>query len=290
MTFNWPESLHPLRDVLKKHGVPPDRHATARQAAFFAQQVIGSRIKFPPQGSDMMPVLLKIQEALPKGIAIMATPSGYVHDTHTSRKSQKPAGQPVKIKSKPEYLTAFTPAGVTTGYHVFADGAAVPNPGEGGWGFVAYRDGVEIYSDCGGEAESTNNRMEITAVLNAARWAAQYPAIVVTIWTDSQYTCNGVNDWRHGWKKNGWQRGSDKADPKNRILLNAELWKQLDAVLIDPRAEHIKVQWVKGHNGTVGNERADELAEIGRQQLERNSLQLTDDLDAQYRAIMSEDA
>jgi ribonuclease HI len=105
---------------------------------------------------------------------------------------------------------------------------------------------------------------------------------------------NGVNDWRHGWKAKGWQRGSIKAEPKNRILLNADLWKDLDAALIDPRSANVKVLRVKGHAGHVGNERADELAEIGRESAAeghgRDGQTFEDDLDAQYRAVMAEDA
>jgi ribonuclease HI len=108
----------------------------------------------------------------------------------------------------------------------------------------------------------------------------------VSVWTDSQYVVNGVNDWRHGWKAKGWQRGSDKAEPKNRILLNADLWQQIDAGLESPRAANIRVYWVKGHAGHIGNERADELAEIGRQSLDDQGPVL-DDLDAEYRAVMA---
>jgi ribonuclease HI len=290
MTFSWPEKLQPLRDFLSKHGVPPDRHASARQAAFFAQQVIGSRIKFPPQGGDMMPVLLKIQDAMPKGIAMTATPAGYVHDTHPLGKSGKGKKAPKPVKPKPDYLTAFPLTDVSKGYHVFADGAAVPNPGDGGWGFVAYRDGVEIHSDCGGEPDSTNNQMELTAILNASSWASQYPAIEITIWSDSEYSVSGVNDWRHGWKAKGWRRGGPNAKEKNQSLANVDLWKAIDEALSSPRAGNISVKWVKGHNGTVGNERADELAEIGRRSVHSLHELKVDDLDARYRSIMAEDA
>jgi ribonuclease HI len=176
---------------------------------------------------------------------------------------------------------------VTRGYHVFADGAAVPNPGAGGWGFVAYQDGEEVWSDCGGEPETTNNRMEIAAVLEAILWSCQYPTLAITIWSDSQYTCNGVNDWRHGWKAKGWQRGGPDAKPENRILLNADLWRAIDEALCDPRAANIKIYWVKGHAGHVGNERADELAEIGRQTYAEVVQLLEQDLDAEYRAMMA---
>lgn len=290
MTFIWPAQLHPLRDFLKKHGVEPDRHATARQAAFFAQQIVGSRIKFPTPGSDMTSTLFLIQKQLP----------GVVPKSHqdtrkpveTSAKgvvlkqaSLKLVGKGKKSKPKPGYLTAFNPDFVKVGYHVFADGACVPNPGPGGWGFVVHKDGQEIDSDCGGEEAATNNLMEITAVLKAIEWAKQYPALAITIWSDSQYVVNGVNNWRHGWKRHGWQRGSDKAEPKNRHLANAALWQAIDEALSGPRAAAIAVHWVKGHAGHDGNERADELAEMGRQGVEAAST--GENLDAEYRAVMA---
>lgn len=278
--YTFPDSLIPLRNWLRSQGLTGDSIKTSRQAAFMAQQLLGSRIKFPPPGSDMTSTLLLIQKQLP-GVV----PKADLFGTQQAR-SKKATKSPHKAE-KPIYLRSFDPDLVATGYHVFADGASIPNPGVGGWAFVAYRDGQEIYSDCGGEEDSTNNRMEITAVLQAVQWAKQYPTVKITIWSDSQYVVNGVNDWRHGWKAKGWQRGGPDAKPENRILLNAELWQELDAAIEDPRAGNISVCWVKGHAGHLWNERADELAEIGRQQLERNPLQLVDDLDAEYRAVMA---
>ncbi|KQW62713.1 MULTISPECIES: ribonuclease H [unclassified Ensifer] len=146
------------------------------------------------------------------------------------------------------------------GLHVFADGACEPNPGPGGWGVAAFRDGVEIASDHGGEADTTNNRMELTGLLKgiAAAKALDGP---VTIWCDSMYCVKGTNEWRHGWKKNSWQRGGPNADPRNRILLNAELWQAIDEALLG--AAQITVRWCKGHAGIAGNERADELSNMG---------------------------
>ncbi|KQX20987.1 hypothetical protein ASD01_29685 [Ensifer sp. Root423] len=108
-----------------------------------------------------------------------------------------------------------------SGLHVFADGACEPNPGPGGWGVAVFRDGVELSSEHGGDADTTNNRMELTGLLRGIG-AAKALNGPVTIWCDSMYCVKGANEWRHGWKKNGWQRGGPNADPKNRILLNAE--------------------------------------------------------------------
>ncbi|BCG88489.1 hypothetical protein MesoLj113c_45990 [Mesorhizobium sp. 113-3-9] len=143
------------------------------------------------------------------------------------------------------------------GLLVYADGACEPNPGAGGWAFVVYRDGLEVYSECGGDPDATNNTMEMTAALQALRWIAEnISGEPVRLLTDSMYVVNGCNDWRHGWKRKGWKRGAVKA------LANADLWQALDAALI---ARPIKLEWVKGHCGIIGNERADELSLIGRQ-------------------------
>ncbi|MBL0374019.1 ribonuclease HI [Rhizobium sp. KVB221] len=188
-------------------------------------------------------------------------------------------------KPKPDYLTSFTPSIVLSGHHVFADGACVPNPGPGGWGIVAYLDGQEIYSDNGGDKDATNNTMELTAVLQAIRWATQYPALAITIWSDSQYVVKGVNEWRHGWKRNGWKRGGPNATEKNQSLANAAVWVAIDEALTIRRAANISVAWVKGHSGAIGNERADELAEMGRQSITEADMPIETDLDVQYRAI-----
>ncbi|MCV3738361.1 ribonuclease HI [Rhizobium sp. TRM96647] len=154
------------------------------------------------------------------------------------------------------------------GYHIFADGAAVPNPGEGGWGVVVYLDGIEVEALSGGDPVTTNNRMEMTALLVAIETAQGFGA-PVTIWSDSQYCVNGANDWRHKWKRHGWR----KSPRATEFVKNAELWQAIDAALVDAsRSGGITISWVKGHAGIVGNERADELAEIGRQANSTDSL------------------
>lgn len=134
---------------------------------------------------------------------------------------------------------------------IYSDGACSGNPGPGGWGAIL------IYGEHrkelnGGEAVTTNNRMELMAAISALE--ALKRKSLVELWTDSQYVRNGIMTWIHGWKKNGW-RTADKKPVKN-----AELWQRLDEL----RAKHdITWHWVKGHAGHPENERADELAREG---------------------------
>ncbi|RUU93332.1 ribonuclease HI [Mesorhizobium sp. M7A.F.Ca.MR.176.00.0.0] len=155
---------------------------------------------------------------------------------------------------------------VPLGLVIYADGCCEPNPGAGGWGFVAYRDGVEIHSASGGDQDTTNQRMELTAALEALRWLShdvdgQAANVGARLISDSMYTVTGCNEWRHGWKRNGWSRGGPNAKPANRVIANLDLWQMLDGTLI---AHPIALEWCKGHVGIIGNERADELSLIGR--------------------------
>lgn len=158
---------------------------------------------------------------------------------------------------------------VPPGLVVYCDGCCHPNPGIGGWGFVVYRDGVEIHSEHGGEMIATNQTMELTAAIMALRWIDVWAAsgslvhpVDVRLLSDSMYVVKGCNDWRHGWKANGWKRGGPKAKPENAAVANLALWQELDGILTDLL---IQLEWVKGHAGIVGNERADELSQIGRE-------------------------
>lgn len=135
---------------------------------------------------------------------------------------------------------------------VYTDGACIPNPGSGGWGFVVFENGKEIYRDWGGLNKTTNNIMEMTAIVQALEFLEGREA---TVYSDSQYCINGLNSWRHSWKRSKWKKG---------MLKNVELWKDLDALADASKA---KFSWVKGHNGHSGNELADELAERGRRRL-----------------------
>jgi ribonuclease HI len=134
---------------------------------------------------------------------------------------------------------------------IHTDGACKGNPGPGGWGaLLAWGDHEkELF---GGEAHTTNNRMELTAVIRALESLKR--GCEVELYTDSQYVKNGIESWIHGWKKNGWKT-SDRKPVKN-----ADLWRELDALV----AQHIvRWHWIKGHSNHHGNERADALANRG---------------------------
>lgn len=134
---------------------------------------------------------------------------------------------------------------------IYADGGCRGNPGPGGWGAVLLA-GEHEKELWGGEAHTTNNRMELTAVIRALE-ALKRPT-QVRVLTDSQYVQRGISEWIFNWKKNGW-RTSDKKPVKN-----ADLWQELDALA---RQHQITWSWVKGHAGEPGNERADALANRG---------------------------
>ncbi|HVE49167.1 MAG TPA: ribonuclease HI [Casimicrobiaceae bacterium] len=134
---------------------------------------------------------------------------------------------------------------------IYTDGACKGNPGVGGWGalLIAGNREKEIF---GGELATTNNRMELTAVIRALECLTR--ASDVELFTDSQYVKQGIESWIHGWKRNGWKT-SDRKPVKN-----AELWRELEATAARHR---INWHWVRGHNADPGNERADELANRG---------------------------
>jgi len=142
---------------------------------------------------------------------------------------------------------------------IWTDGACKGNPGPGGWG-VLLRAGSHEKTLHGGEPHTTNNRMELTAVIQGLR-ALTRPCTVV-VHTDSQYVQKGITEWIGNWKRRGWQTADKKP------VKNAELWQALDA----ERATHrIEWRWVRGHNGDPGNERADQLANLGVQQARRGA-------------------
>lgn len=134
---------------------------------------------------------------------------------------------------------------------MYTDGACKGNPGPGGWG-VLLEFGEHTKELCGGELGTTNNRMELTAVIEGLRGLNR--ACTIQIVTDSVYVRDGVTKWMANWKRNGWLT-RDKKPVKNR-----ELWEALDAEL---SAHDVTWEWVKGHAGHPGNTRADELANAG---------------------------
>lgn len=138
---------------------------------------------------------------------------------------------------------------------IFTDGGCRGNPGPGGWG-VLLQSGNAEKELWGGEPDTTNNRMELTAVIRALEVLKK--PVAVQIHTDSQYVHKGISQWIHNWKRNGW-RTADKKPVKN-----ADLWQRLDALSHQHR---ITWTWIKGHAGHPGNERADTLANRGIDEL-----------------------
>lgn len=136
---------------------------------------------------------------------------------------------------------------------IYTDGACKGNPGPGGWGVLLLSDGTEKEL-FGGELGTTNNRMEMMAVIQALQ-ALKRPC-AVTLYLDSQYVLKGITEWLPGWKAKGWRTASKQP------VKNVELWQQLDE-LVHKGGHTIDWKWVRGHNGDPGNERADELANRG---------------------------
>lgn len=133
----------------------------------------------------------------------------------------------------------------------YTDGACRGNPGPGGWG-VWLKAGAHEKKLHGGEHDTTNNRMELTAAIQALQ-SLKKPS-EVHLYTDSTYVKNGITSWLANWKRNGWKTAAKKP------VKNADLWQQLDAAT---QPHQIDWRWVKGHSGDVGNDMADELANLG---------------------------
>jgi len=138
---------------------------------------------------------------------------------------------------------------------IYTDGACSGNPGPGGWG-VLLRYGTAEKELCGGEKDTTNNRRELTAAIRALEALKKGQA--VDLYTDSTYVRDGITKWIHNWKRNGWRTAAKKP------VKNVDLWQALDAAL----SKHdVTFHWVKGHAGHDGNERADQLANKGMDQV-----------------------
>ncbi len=136
---------------------------------------------------------------------------------------------------------------------IYTDGGCSGNPGPGGWAFVVSENGEIREYRSGGDQSTTNNKMELTAVINALEYAKANGERDVVILTDSQYVKNGITVWIYSWKKNGW-RTSSKAPVKN-----VEYWVTLDKLNDELNVDW---QWVKGHAGIAGNEECDRLVRM----------------------------
>lgn len=304
MTYTFPPSLYPLRDYLKGQGADTRAFVSARQAAFMAQQLLGTRVKFPDKGADMTSTLFLIQKAVTENLipeqkkVAAGAPTVKASGNLTKREIRHLSKQDWNKRNRKERMKERFPAEkFREGAHIFCDGASIPNPGVGGWGVAVYANGAEIASSFGGDPETTNNQMELTGLLNALEeaWKLITDWPEVTIWCDSQYCVKGVNEWMPGWKAKGWQRGGANAEPQNRVVMNVDLWKAIDEKMQDfPKFGKVTVRWVKGHHGVAGNERADELAEQGRLDAEARGrcedelslLDAVDNLDARFKQIM----
>ncbi|NLD13586.1 MAG: ribonuclease HI [Gammaproteobacteria bacterium] len=146
---------------------------------------------------------------------------------------------------------------MTEPIQIFTDGACKGNPGPGGWGALLQYKGRELEL-CGGEPDTTNNRMELMAVIQGlAALKRRSPVLLVT---DSKYVMQGMQQWLAGWKKRGWKTAG------NQPVKNQDLWQRLDELV---QQHDVKWQWVAGHTGHPGNERADQLANQGVEEVRK---------------------
>jgi ribonuclease HI len=144
---------------------------------------------------------------------------------------------------------------LTQAIEIYTDGACRGNPGPGGWGALLIS-GNRQKTMHGGTPETTNNRMELTAAIESLTALKSHSK--VTLYTDSKYVMDGIKDWMPNWKKRGWKTASKKP------VKNKDLWQALDKAT---QRHEIDWRWVKGHNGNPGNEKADQLANQGLDEL-----------------------
>ncbi len=138
-------------------------------------------------------------------------------------------------------------------FNVYTDGGCSGNPGPGGWGFVILNDDVFVMEKSGGEKNTTNNKMEMTAVIEALNFIKSNDIKECNVFSDSQYVIKGITEWICSWKKKGWKNAAGQA------VKNKELWMEIDALSANIS---IKWNWVKGHAGIKWNERVDELTQL----------------------------
>lgn len=169
-------------------------------------------------------------------------------------KRAKKTGKP--RKAKPKYMPPPKPSGEDV-VEMWTDGSCYPNPGRGGWGVVAVRNGVRREWD-GACAHTTNNRMEMTAAIEGLKRLREGSRVV--IYSDSDYLVKGMMAWRFKWERNGWKRQIGEAW---ETIPNADLWEQLVEGI--RRHQEVYWEWVKGHAGNPGNELANEIAEFARE-------------------------
>jgi ribonuclease HI len=202
------------------------------------------------QALDKLRVALKQNELLDtastQALELLEAKAGMLPAEKKAADGPLPA--PAEIKDYPQGLALYT------------DGACRGNPGPGAWACVAQKtDGTVVFESCGHELLTTNNKMEILAVIGAYRQFEQYlldnpfqHPNPVMLFTDSKYVVDGLNQWTAGWKSKGWKKADGKTPE------NLELWQEIDA--LKEKFSHIKVGWVKGHNGHPQNEHCDALA------------------------------
>lgn len=144
---------------------------------------------------------------------------------------------------------------MTKTIEIYTDGACRGNPGPGGWGALLIA-GKRRKTMHGGDPETTNNRMELTAAIEALNALRARSSVI--LYTDSKYVMDGINEWMPNWKKRGWKTAAKKP------VKNKDLWQALDEAV---ERHEIDWRWVKGHDGNPGNEKADELANLGIDEL-----------------------
>lgn len=149
---------------------------------------------------------------------------------------------------------------------IATDGCCLGNPGPGGWAVVIGDGSGELAMHSGAVPHTTNNRMEMTAVIEALERLA--PGQSAVILSDSDLTVRGCNEWRFGWRRRRWRKGDGSA------VANRDLWERLDA-LLDDRAGTVRLQWVRGHNGHALNEEADRLANEAATRLQKELLAMS---------------